>query len=210
MAEHQASRDAKQEKEQAVVVPEAHLITGDSAVIRGTKVAKELANVINKQKLFALIQGKKYVTVEGWTTLGAMMGVFPNVVSVERITEEAKEIGDEIAYTATVELMTPTKQIVGRAQAICSSHEKGRRTNDEYVVSSMAQTRAIGKAFRMSFSWIMKLANYEVTPMEEMPEEIVQDTKPAPVARKTKTTKHKNGETVVVSPVYPNNEVPFE
>ena len=33
----------------------------------------------------------------------------------------------------------------------------------------MAQTRALGKAYRMALSWIVKMADYEPTPAEEMP-----------------------------------------
>ena len=35
---------------------------------------------------------------------------------------------------------------------------------------SMAQTRALGKAYRMALGWIMKMAGYEATPAEEMPD----------------------------------------
>jgi hypothetical protein len=32
----------------------------------------------------------------------------------------------------------------------------------------MAQTRAVGKAFRMKIGWLLKIAGYETTPAEEM------------------------------------------
>ena len=35
----------------------------------------------------------------------------------------------------------------------------------------MAVTRATGKAYRLGFSWIIKLAGYEATPAEEIPQE---------------------------------------
>jgi hypothetical protein len=38
----------------------------------------------------------------------------------------------------------------------------------KYARRSMAVTRATGKAFRISFSWIMSLAGYATTPAEEM------------------------------------------
>lgn len=40
---------------------------------------------------------------------------------------------------------------------------------DRPSVYSMAQTRALGKAYRMALSWIVKMADYEPTPAEEMP-----------------------------------------
>ena len=48
-------------------------------------MANALKDVVERQKLYATIQTKKYVMVEGWNTLGALMGVFPEVVSVEKI-----------------------------------------------------------------------------------------------------------------------------
>src|SRR5688572_13498615 len=43
----------------------------------------------------------------------------------------------------------------------------------------MAQTRATGKAFRMSIGWIMKLAGYEPTPSEEVSKEVIEATEAA-------------------------------
>jgi len=41
------------------------------------KIAKALADIIKDRKLYTTIQGKDYVHVEGWTTLGALVKVFP-------------------------------------------------------------------------------------------------------------------------------------
>ena len=38
----------------------------------------------------------------------------------------------------------------------------------EFQIASMAQTRAVSKAFRLALSWVMTLAGYEPTPAEEM------------------------------------------
>jgi alkylated DNA nucleotide flippase Atl1 len=58
--------------------------------------------------------------------------------------------------------------VVSRGFAICSQKEMNRLRSDEYVLASMAQTRAIGKAYRNVIGWVMKLANYEPTPAEEI------------------------------------------
>ncbi|KKR46067.1 MAG: hypothetical protein UT82_C0018G0002 [Parcubacteria group bacterium GW2011_GWB1_40_14] len=140
------------------------LVIGENSIKRGAKIAKELSNIINKQKLYAVIQGKKFVTVEGWNTLGAMMGVFPEVVRTEKLAGEE----GEIKYLAEVRLKTPQGQVISSAQAICSNKEAIKGGKDEYVIFSMAQTRATGKAFRLAFSWIIKMAGYSPTPAEEM------------------------------------------
>ena len=129
-------------------------------VATATAIATELAKVIKKQKLFSIIKKKEYVRVEGWTTLGAMLGVTPREVS-----NDGNEDG---IYVAVVELVRNSDGvIIGRASAECggSAMWAGR---DAYARRSMATTRATGKAYRLAFSWIMALAGYEVTPAEEM------------------------------------------
>lgn len=78
----------KTESQELAVVqekPQAQLIIGENSVEKASKVATALANVIEKQQLFVNIQSKKYVMVEGWNTLGALIGVFPEVLSVEKL-----------------------------------------------------------------------------------------------------------------------------
>jgi len=128
-------------------------------VSSASEMAKELAAVINKQQLFTVIQNKKYVGVEGWTTLATMLGVTPREVS----TTEQNGI-----YVSIVELVKIDNGVViGRASAECGD-EKPWNTRPRYARRSMALTRATSKACRLAFSWIMSLADYEVTPAEEM------------------------------------------
>ena len=74
-------------------------------------------------------------------------------------------------YEAVVELVTLADQkIVSRGSAECGGPDETmwqRRT--PHARRSMAATRATGKAARLAFSWIVKLAGYEPTPAEEMP-----------------------------------------
>lgn len=134
--------------------------------------ADELKMFIVKQKLFSEIKGKNYVNVEGWEFAGMATGISPVVKSVENISTET-----EIKYRAEVELISKCK-VVGYGVAICSNKESSKRAFDEYAIASMAQTRAIGKAYRNKFAFLMKMAGYEATPAEEMTEisEIKQQT----------------------------------
>jgi len=150
------------------VVPHVELgvIRGDSPidlVAHATAAANALAGVIKDRKLFSRIQGKEFVRCEGWTTLAAMMGVTPHEVTV---TE------DDGTFTATVELRRITDgQVIGRASAECGMDESLWAARSRNARRSMALTRAAAKACRLSFSWVMALAGYEVTPAEEMPGE---------------------------------------
>jgi hypothetical protein len=133
-------------------------------VAQAVMVAEELARIIREKKLSRSIQGREYVYVEGWTTLGAMLGVTPREVSVE-ITPD----GD---YLAAVELVRVVDSaVIGRGSALCGSDEQTWANRPRYARRSMAITRATGKAYRLAFSWVMKLAGYEPTPAEEIPDD---------------------------------------
>ena len=124
--------------------------------------ATKLKDFIVRQGLYAKIQGKNFVNIEGWQFAGGNMGLFPVVESCERLDRK-----DEIAYKASVAIYSG-ERIVSRGIAICSSKENNRTDADEYVIASMSQTRAEGKAYRLILGWLMKVAGYEATPSEEM------------------------------------------
>ena len=124
-------------------------------------MAGALADVIERQKLATVIQGRKFVGVEGWTTLAVMLGV---------VAREVQTTEQEGVYTAVVELVRVNDgACISRASAECGE-EKPWNQRPRYARRSMAQTRATGKACRLAFSWIMALAGYEPTPAEEMQE----------------------------------------
>lgn len=134
-----------------------------------TKVAA-MANVLKahvvKNKLYTEIQGKNYVHTDGWQFAGGLLGLIP---LVEETSDRSS--GSEIKWAATAVLIdSKTDKIVGRGYALCSSKENKKKGFDEYAILSMAQTRAIGKAFRNRIGWVMKMAGYESTPSEEMKE----------------------------------------
>jgi hypothetical protein len=75
----------------------------------------------------------------------------------------------EIKYQAKVTLFDMRSQhTVGAGFAICSNKESGKKFYQEFAIASMAQTRAIGKAYRNILAWIIRAAGYEPTPAEEM------------------------------------------
>lgn len=128
-----------------------------------TEYAEVLADVIEKQKLYTVIQGKKYVRVDGWLTLGTMLGFTAREKRVTKL--------EDGSYEAEVELIRYSDGVVlGGASALCSVDEKRWGSADAYARRSMSITRAVGKAYRINFSWVLSLAGYEVTPEEEMPE----------------------------------------
>ena len=130
-------------------------------VVKATAVANALADVIRAKKLFAHIQGKDHVLVEGWQLLGSMLGVTAVCVATEPI---------EDGFKATVEARTTDGRVIGRADAVCTKTEKRGpwKSADDYARLSMAQTRATSKALKGPLGFIVSLAGYATTPAEEM------------------------------------------
>lgn len=134
----------------------------DDKIRVATTVATSLKKVIASQDLAIKIQGNEYVTSEGWETLGTMLGCTPYVESVEEI--QLGEKRHQFGYVATVSIRQGDR-IISRASAMA---ERNNNQKERPAVYSMAQTRALGKAYRMALSWIMKMAGYQPTPAEEM------------------------------------------
>jgi hypothetical protein len=127
-------------------------------------LAVDLAKFIKENKLFHNIQGKEFVNVEGWQYAGSRLGILPIVEELTNISDE-----HEMKYQAKVKLLNlRTEQVVGSGFAICSNKESGKKYYQEFAIASMAQTRAIGKAYRNILAWIIRAAGYEPTPAEEM------------------------------------------
>ena len=135
--------------------------TPQEMVQQASEMAGVLKDIIAKRRLYTNIRGKAHVRCEGWTTLIAMLGIIPREVSSIEL--------EDGSYEAVVELVRIKDQaVIGRASAVCGMDEATWKTRARYARKSMAATRATGKACRLSFSWIMELAGYEVTPAEEM------------------------------------------
>jgi len=186
--------------------------TPHDVITQATSIAKELAKIINDNHLSSKIQNRNFVHVEGWSTMGAMLGVLP------REMPELTRRFDDGSYEATVELIRISDNaVIGRASALVGMDEKDRNgkltwgNRAEYARRSMAVTRATGKAYRLGFSWIMALAGYEPTPAEEMQDVIDGEyktaTQPAQAAsietnQSTQTETKTNDHTQTIHPTF--------
>lgn len=167
----------------AVAAPNIFDLGPSQMLTHATAVADVLKDVIRKQRLTSNIQGKDYVRVEGWATLGSILGILPREVSVTELPDGS--------YEAVVELYSvKTGKVVGQGSALCGIDEKRWGNAERFARRSMAITRATGKAYRLGLSWIMSLAGYETTPAEEM---IDIPFAPTPAAKVKSPTKPGKG-----------------
>ena len=143
-----------------------------------SRLASALKDIVERQKLYAVIQGKKYPQVEAWMTIARL----DNVVAREPLPPIRHEDGSYEAFAELIRLSDG--MVIGSSSALCGTpDDKPWGGRAEPARRSMAQTRATSRAFRQQYSWIMALAGYEPTPAEEMPRDDDRTEKPTePVA----------------------------
>lgn len=131
---------------------------------RTAAIGDVLGKTIRERGWSMKIGAGEHVRVEGWTFLGSLLGLSAR-------TEWSRPLTDVGGWEARVQLVTLDGRVLAAAEASCSREEKNWRNSDDFAVRSMAQTRAMGKAFRMQLGFIAGSAGFETTPAEEMPSE---------------------------------------
>lgn len=135
-----------------------------------TNVANILKDVVTKQDLVERIGKNDYIKFEGWSTMGVLLGILPREKEVIR--------HEDGSYEAHIDLIRSSDGVVvGSGSAICGMDESRWRSADSYARRSMAITRASGKAYRLSFGWVMSLAGYNPVPADEATAYEVTETK---------------------------------
>lgn len=165
-------------------------LTGEEKIDYAYKIASKLNKVIVDCGMYTCFGRKddpnapKYVNIEGWNTLGALIGVKPIEV---KVYEEKPG-----RWMAQVSLLDrSTGEILSTASAICDHNESTKQRFTPNQLRSLAITRAAGKAYRIAFSWIMSMTNFKPTPAEEMTSEtILGEVDPNEITSKsTKSTR---------------------
>jgi len=140
-------------------------------VNKAKEQAQLLADIINQANLSVNISGHRHIKYEAWQTLGTFAGITPYVEWTREIEREGKAIGFECRALAL-----RNGQTISSAESQCTSDEGNWSSRDLWQIRSMAQTRACAKALRNVLGWIVVLAGYEATPLEEMTEQEQEKT----------------------------------
>jgi hypothetical protein len=132
---------------------------------QAANIAIKLKEVITKEEMWAMVQSKAHIMVEGWGVLFTMMGFMPRIVSIAKLD-------DGEGWLARGELRDGDNELVCSAYASCGD-PKDKPWNSRSVAAqiSMAETRCVGKMGRTMGGHIVKLAGYTATPAEEMPQQ---------------------------------------
>ena len=113
-------------------------------------------------KTAAKIQGRRYVQVEGWQAIANSFGCVASAYAVEvveggiRATGQVRRIEDGL--------------VIAEAEGFVGDDETTWQKRPMFARRAMAQTRAISRACRSAFAFIVPMldAGLETTPAEEM------------------------------------------
>jgi hypothetical protein len=147
--------------------------------ISPTRQASDVAGVCKDIVLRTAqnIQGRKYIRVEGWQSIANAYGCVASAKDVERTETGFRAIGQVRRMDTGI--------VIAEAEGFVGDDERTWNKRDEYAKRAMAQTRAISRACRSAFAFVVTYmdAGLETTPAEEVPSEGFADSphpKPAP------------------------------
>lgn len=136
----------------------------DEVLREAQKAAAVLKDVISKKKNPVKFNGRQYLEFEDWQTVGRFYGLTARVRESKYV-----QYGEAKGFEAIADaVLVATGDVVSTAEAMCLDDERNWKTRTLNQIRSMAQTRACAKALRNVLSWVVVLAGYAPTPMEEM------------------------------------------
>ncbi len=125
--------------------------------------ATSLMDVIKIKPKKVMINGEQYLEYEDWMTLARFYGATVGTEWTKPVDRDNKIYGYEAKAIVQIK-----GELVSSAEAMCTRGEKNWANRDEFALRSMAQTRACAKALRNVFAWIVVMAGFKATPVEEM------------------------------------------
>lgn len=120
------------------------------------------------------IQGRQFVSVEGWQAIAIAHGCAGSARDVERVEGGVRAIG-EVRRMSDGQIIATGEGFVGEDETTWFGGEnkygKVLPKRDDYAIRAMAQTRAISRACRSAFAHVvvMMKAGLSTTPAEEVP-----------------------------------------
>jgi hypothetical protein len=148
---------------------------------QATDVAGVCGEIVRKTA--QTIGGRKYVRVEGWQSIAVSYGCVAGARDVERIEGGVRALGE-------VRRMSDG-QLISTAEGFVGDDEPTWAKRPEYARRAMAQTRAISRACRSAFAFVVTLidSSLSTTPAEEVPDGGFADSPSTVVADRTAAIK---------------------
>jgi hypothetical protein len=159
------------------------LVTTDGGGLIAHRQATDAAGICRDVVLKTAItlQGRKYVRVEGWQAIANTYGCVASACDVEKI---------DGGYRATGQVRRiDNGHVIVEAEGFVGDDEKSWANRPEYAKRAMAQTRAISRACRSAFAFVVAMmdAGLETVPAEEV-EHVEHHREPVVVRPKFEAT----------------------
>jgi hypothetical protein len=166
--------------------------TPDLIIGGATEVATLFSDIVKRQRMFTRIGGRDHILIEAWQTIGTLTGVFateaggvrelpwPEIESVDASDEhyaailQSRGLGRAWGYAAAFRAVKDGRE-VGWGEGRVTRSERTWAGRDDYALASMAQTRGQSRALGAPLRFIVKLAGYEATLPDDMPQEPGRD-----------------------------------
>jgi hypothetical protein len=146
-----------------------------NADVRAYRASTEAADICKEIVVAcsSTIQGRRFVSVEGWSAIAVAHGCTLSARDVERVTGGVRAIG-EVRRMSDGQLIATGEGFVGEDETTWfGGKDKRGKVHDkrnDYAIRAMAQTRAMSRAGRTAFAHVvvMMKAGLATTPAEEM------------------------------------------
>lgn len=156
----------------------------EAIVAEARLCADALVAAVKRNNWIQKFGGREHLFFEAWSFLAAMYRVTPRIRESRLV-----QIGDVLGYEAVAEAFhVPSGIVIGIADSMCLNDEPNWSMRPTYEwdpqarrkvctgeapvplfqLRSMAQTRAMAKALKGPFSWVIAMAGYAPTAAEEM------------------------------------------
>lgn len=139
--------------------------------IDGDKHEQTMTKLITRDKLVSLIKeyatttgnvvhnnGRNYVTNAVWQFIASATGLVPSFECVKE--------GDAVVCTCT--LYNRQQVEISKSTMMASKDESFLKEKDMFAVFGMAQTRALSRAVRNIYGYLVEQAGFQSTPLEEI------------------------------------------
>lgn len=145
-----------------------------NADVRAYRASTEAADICKEIVVAcsSTIQGRRFVSVEGWSAIAVAHGCTLSARDVERVEGGVRAIG-EVRRMSDGQLIATGEGFVGEDEATWFGGQSRGKTlpkRNDYAIRAMAQTRAMSRAGRTAFAHVvvMMKAGLATTPAEEM------------------------------------------
>ena len=161
-AEESVNKEAKTKKspEKSTPAPEVKLSPEQQEAV---KRMLSLKNFIEKNNLGIQDGKKKYVKAEVYQYIAQQQGLIPTL-----LTEEEYRNDVYVCKTTCILNSVKTGAEISRSSMIARSDEEWLKGMEKYATMGLSETRAIARAVKNIYGYLLTAIGYQTTPAEEI------------------------------------------